>query len=99
MTEKDIREILKKECLAYRTNFNGLDTLIKMRDNYCMSDYEDRYDFTGCPQFYNVFEDAPELCEEEHRPMDLIEECEECWKLAFKWVVEGRKSYEVIDNV
>lgn len=87
MTESEVREILKKECLEYQTNFRGMDGLYRMEDNYHTA-CSDRYDFSGCPQSYNVFEDAPELCSVDNFTQHPPNECLLCWKRAFEWAMK-----------
>ena len=81
MTEQELREMIKEECLNYKTNFRGFDELHRMQDNFYTADTPGDYRFTGCPNSYYCLSDAEDYCSVDHPYCD--DECEQCWKNAF----------------
>ena len=87
--EKEMRESIRQECLSYKTNFRGIDILIKYEDDYYVAGQEGNYDFSNCPHSYeNTFSveietnTLPEICAQPNDFTSTADECRECWRQA-----------------
>lgn len=87
--EKENRESIRQECLSYRTNFRGIDILIKYEDDWHVAGQEGNYDFSNCPHSYEeTFSEEihrnmlPEICSQPNDFNSVADECRECWRQA-----------------
>lgn len=90
MIEQEMRKKISLECLNYKTNFQGIDFLMKMENDWHIAQKEDNYNFESCPNNFNCLENFVGLCEKEDADNDSknyqekVEQCQNCWKKALR---------------
>ena len=87
--ERDMRQKISLECFGYETNFQGIDYLMKMENDWRVAQKEDDYNFDSCPTNFDCMGDFVGLCEREDSKehlnyADSVKQCENCWKFALR---------------
>lgn len=84
--EKDLRSKIRLECREVECNFEGIDYLIKMENDWRVCQKEDDYSFNSCPNSFKCLEDYVGLCETDDKEFtgNTLEQCERCWKKALR---------------
>jgi len=88
--EKEYREKVRKECWSAESNFQGIDYLMRMENDWKVAERENDYSFESCPNNFDCLEDFVGLCERDGVDNDSmnyyekVEQCENCWKLALR---------------
>ena len=81
--EKELRRKIEEECWSFESNFSGMDILMKMENDWRVSQKEDDYSFENCPSSFKCLEKYMGLCDERMSEYSL-EQCKECWKRALR---------------
>ena len=81
--EKELRRKIEEECWGFKSNFSGIDTLMKMENDWHVAQKENDYSFDNCPATYNCLEKFVGLCDENMTGYSP-EQCKECWKKALR---------------
>ena len=84
MKRKDVFNAIKEECLNYKTNFLGIDTLMNLETDYHVATRESTYGFSRCPSSYECMERVKTLCED----FDLDCDMQQCWEQAIDQLVD-----------
>lgn len=91
--ERECREAIMRECLQERGSFQDIGMLIQYEDDYYAA-RDGRYDFSRCPQSFNVFEhcNIVELCCTQNDYESTVAKCEACWKAAFEHYLNKKEN-------
>lgn len=81
--ERNLRRKIELECWSFESNFGGIDTLIKLENDWRVAQKEDDYSFECCPSFFDCMGDYLGLCDENMTEYSA-EQCKECWKRALR---------------
>ncbi len=88
--ERDMRQKVRLECWGFQTNFQGIDVLMRMENDWRVAQKEDDYSFESCPTNFDCLDGFVGLCErvtEDIEPKSFkekVNQCTECWKLALR---------------
>ena len=85
--EKEMRTKVRLECWGKECNFQGIDYLMKMENDWRVAQKEGDYSFDSCPSSFDCLGDFVGLCElndEKLSYKDSVEQCKECWKKALR---------------
>ena len=85
ITEAEILKAIMTETQEYRTNFHGIDILIRLEKDYYAAKCRDYDEFYGCPNSYDILENANLMCEGNEDEYD----CTQCWKNAVEAKIRG----------
>ncbi len=79
--EKELRRKIGIECWSFKSNFSGIDILMKMENDWRVAKKENDYSFENCPSTFDCLCNFVGLCDKDDAEYGE-ELCKSCWKKA-----------------